>query len=199
VRRVLTGQANRGRQKHVCSSHHLPSGSCRVALPFYGWRLASPRPIGRYPIELNHLGDHLRRRRMDVGLTRKGAATQLGTNAWSLKCWEDDPSSKIRERFFPAIIRFLGYNPLPEPTTFGRLVMRERLSRGWSRPRLAVECEADVATIRRIERDTARLAKKTLRAVVRVLKLDPISSIVASRLSGSPSQPSKRHAWSFSP
>lgn len=56
----------------------------RVSLPFYGWQLTAARSISGYPQEIRHLGDHIRRRRMDLGLTRKETAKMLGTNGWSL-------------------------------------------------------------------------------------------------------------------
>lgn len=143
----------------------------RVALPFYEWRLAGPRPKPGFPLELRHLGDHIRRRRIELGLTRKAAAKSLGTNAWSLKAWEEVPKASIRERFVPTIVRFLGYSPLPAPVSFGELVRQERLLRGWSRPRLAREAGVDVATIRRIEFDFPRLANKCVNAVIRTLDL----------------------------
>ena len=65
-------------------------------------------------LELKHLGDHLLRRRIDLGLARKAAAKAIGTNGHSLKHWENASKSRITPMFYAGIVRFLGYNPLPE-------------------------------------------------------------------------------------
>lgn len=74
-------------------------------------------------------------------------------------------------RFYPKIIQFLGMNPLPVPTTRGEAIMRERLSRGWSRKYLAKIAGVDEATVRRLEVDRPRLAQRPTTAVVLALGL----------------------------
>ena len=71
----------------------------------------------------------------------------------------------------PAVIRFLGYNPSPTPKTIGDRVTRARIARGWSRKRLAAAGSVDEATIRRIEEDTPRLARRPVLAVLAALGL----------------------------
>jgi hypothetical protein len=106
---------------------------------------------------------------MDLGLTRKAPAKVIGTNAWSLKVWEENRRSIVRPMFYPTIIEFLGYNPLPAATTLGTTIRQERLARGWSIERLAVESGVDPATVRRIEQDRPRLGKRSVGAVRRCL------------------------------
>ncbi len=55
------------------------------------------------------LGDHLRRRRMELGLFQKDVATRLGVTASTIWNWEHGWT--IRKRFIPRIVAFLGYNP----------------------------------------------------------------------------------------
>ena len=43
----------------------------------------------------------------------------------------------IEVHYYPRIIALLGYNPLPEPTTFEEAVRRESMSRGLGRLALA--------------------------------------------------------------
>jgi ribosome-binding protein aMBF1 (putative translation factor) len=64
------------------------------------------------------------------------------------------------------VIRFLGYNPSPAPRTMAQRVAYERIARGWSRKRLATVASVDEATVRRIEGDTPRLARRAVRAVL---------------------------------
>jgi DNA-binding XRE family transcriptional regulator len=138
-------------------------------LPYYWWRLTASKPRPGYPSELKHLGDHIRKRRVDLGLTRKELACQLGTNAWTMKHWEEHLKSRIEIRFYPAILEFLGYNPLPEPKTRGQAIRRGRHTGGWSRARLAKAAGVDEGTIQRLENDRKDMAKKLAQAVCNVL------------------------------
>ncbi len=101
---------------------------------------------------------------------RKGTAKLVGADEESLKNWETGRCVP-RASFYPAIIRLLGYDPLPVPTTQGEAVQNARLRRGWSRKRLAKASGVDEATVARIERDTPRLARRPVDYVRRTLKL----------------------------
>lgn len=143
----------------------------RVALPNYGWRLTAPKPRPGYPTELKHMGDCIRKRRMDLGLSRKELARELGTNGWTVKHWEEHLKLRVELRFMPRIIAFLGYNPLPTGRTRGKTIIRERVTRGWSRKRLAEESGVDEATVRRVESDSQRVAKRVRKAILETLDI----------------------------
>ncbi len=74
------------------------------------------------PEELNTIGDHLLRRRLALKLLQRQVAEQIGVDKTSITNWESN-RTKPGLVYMPAIIRFLGYNPLP-PATSGR--------NGWS-------------------------------------------------------------------
>ena len=81
----------------------------------------------------NELGDglpaRLRRRRRELGLTAREAAARLGANEWTYGNWEKGENQPT-DRFYPAIISFLGYEPWPEPVTIGERLQAERRRRG---------------------------------------------------------------------
>ena len=52
----------------------------------------------------------------------------------------------------PAIIRFLGYNPLPRPSAIGEQLVWRRTSLGISQKALAARLEVDPTTLARWER-----------------------------------------------
>jgi DNA-binding XRE family transcriptional regulator len=133
--------------------------------------LTAARPIPGYPEHLEHLGDHIFTRRLDLGLTRKHAATVLGTNGWTLKHWEENLKSRIEVRLYPAILSFLGYNPMPAATTRGEAIRRERVGRGWSRKHVAQVAGVDEATVRRLEADVPRTARRPASRVLGALRL----------------------------
>jgi len=73
-------------------------------------RAAKPKS-SHYPKELNTLGDHIRQRRLDLGLFQKQVAEQIGVDKTTVSNWECHESSP-QVHDMPAIIRFLGYNPV---------------------------------------------------------------------------------------
>ncbi len=59
------------------------------------------------------LSDHLRRRRLELGLYQKDVAAEIGVTASTIWNWEHGWS--VDQRYLPRIIGFLGYNPIPRP------------------------------------------------------------------------------------
>lgn len=86
-----------------------------------------------------------------------------------MKHWEEHLKLRIEIRFYPAILAFLGYNPLQDPKTRGQAIRRERYTRGWSRQQLARAAGVDEGTIQRLENDRKGMAKKPAQAVRKVL------------------------------
>ena len=66
--------------------------SVTLALPFCHVRLKSPKPHpnSRYPKELNTLGDHLRKRRLDLDLVQKDVNRILGVDKTTITNWENN-------------------------------------------------------------------------------------------------------------
>ncbi|MFN0006384.1 MAG: helix-turn-helix domain-containing protein [Planctomycetota bacterium] len=78
-----------------------------VALPFCQFRIQAIRaPPAGYPKALRTLGDRLRARRMDLGLTQRALASTLGVNPWTLLNWELGRTAPQR-RFLPLVETFL--------------------------------------------------------------------------------------------
>jgi DNA-binding XRE family transcriptional regulator len=73
-------------------------------------KIEIPLKIKEYP-ELTKktvtLGDHLRRRRLELGLYQKDVAAQIGVTTSSIWNWENNWSS-ITLRCLPNVIEFLG-------------------------------------------------------------------------------------------
>lgn len=100
-------------------------------------RLTAPTPKPRYPKQFKHLGDHLRARRIDLGLLQRDVADQIGADTATVTNWELG-NTEPEERFIPALIRFLGYNPLHQAEARGEEVRRTRFTRAsQSKPSLA--------------------------------------------------------------
>lgn len=77
------------------------------------------------------LGEHVRKRRLELRLTQKKAAEWLGVSAWTVLNWEKDHTEPQIESI-PVIIRFLDYHPFPEPKTISEHLLAKRRAMGWS-------------------------------------------------------------------
>src|SRR2546425_7530390 len=75
-------------------------------------RLRCPKPKRGYPF--NAPFD----RRLDLGLHQKAAAARIGIDGTTVGNWEN-ARTEVEVRFYPALIQFLGYNPVPHARTRG--------------------------------------------------------------------------------
>jgi transcriptional regulator with XRE-family HTH domain len=73
--------------------------------------LKTNKPVNpAYPKTLVTIGDHIRKRRLDLGLKQVHVGRALGVSATAITGWEKN----LREpdpAFIPKIIAFLGYTP----------------------------------------------------------------------------------------
>lgn len=85
---------------------------------------------------MKHLGDHIKKRRLDLGLTQREAARQIGVKKASVQRWESrkcEPTVSC----FPLVLAFLGYDPRPKPSTLCEELARYRETLGLSQPAMA--------------------------------------------------------------
>ena len=127
----------------------LPHG--RVALLLGGipvtLRARKPEALA---LEGDTLGAQLRRRRRELNLRRIDVALLLGCDEKSLMWWERDVREPLVS-FYPAIIRFPGGDPWPEPATLPEQLKAERRRRGLSIEDAAAVVGVDEGTYRRWE------------------------------------------------
>ena len=89
-------------------------------MPCCRWTLKAQRPPPpAYPKEIKKLGDHTRKRRLDLGLRQRDVARQIGVNKDTIYNWETNRTAP-EVRFIPGIIHFLGYAPYNPGWTFGQ-------------------------------------------------------------------------------
>jgi transcriptional regulator with XRE-family HTH domain len=99
------------------------------AMPLVLPQSYSTGQVIRIPLAPETVGDHIRRKRLALKMLQKDVAQQLGVDKTSVFNWEAN-TSKPEIRYMPAIIRFLGYNPLPEANTVAEQLIRRRTSLG---------------------------------------------------------------------
>jgi len=119
---------------------------------------------------LKTLGDHIRKRRLDLGLFQRQVAEQVGVDATCVVNWENNATHPAI-RFMPSIIRFLGYNPSPKPDSLGERLITWRTTLGIRRRAAAKLMGVDEATLARWEKGEREPGRKHSNIVARVLGL----------------------------
>lgn len=119
--------------KHCSSCSPRPT---RIpALPFCHAHLKGPRPLPpAYPQVLVTIGDHLRKRRLDLGLLQRELAERLGVTESTVTNWELN-RTRPALRFMPRILGLLGYLPFPPGDSIGEHLTVTRIVRGLLRSR----------------------------------------------------------------
>jgi transcriptional regulator with XRE-family HTH domain len=88
---------------------------------------------------------------MDLGLLQKDIARRLGASVASVNNWELNEREPTVQ-FIPGILAFLGYNPRPEPPTFGERIRAKRVREGLTHRALAAQLNLDPSTVLAWER-----------------------------------------------
>ena len=118
------------------------------------------------------MGEHLKRRRLDLKLLQRQVAEEIGCSKASLLNWERG-RAEPEFRFMPAIIRFLGYDPTAaDPTlSIGERLRATRRALGLSQEALARLLGIDSTTVRDWEErgEQGRPARRVLRAIEKFL------------------------------
>ena len=133
-------------------------------MPFCKITLKAPKPLSApYPRRLITLGEHLRKRRLDLKLLQKEVANKLGVSDISIKDWENNHVSPSLYSV-PKIIKFLGYIPDSLQTgTFGEKIVTSRKLLGLTQKKLAHRLGIDPSTLGRWERDKSKPSRKLLK------------------------------------
>ena len=125
-----------------------------------------------YPTGLRSIGDHVRKRRLDLGLLQRDVALQIGVDEATVFNWEAGTASPSL-RALPGVIRFLDYDPrlAPEATDLGGLVRHHRQGQGLSMDALAEVLGVDSSTVRGWERRGHRPWPRHQARLAEVLRL----------------------------
>jgi transcriptional regulator with XRE-family HTH domain len=97
---------------------------------------------------------------MDLRLRQEDAARALGVKTGTLRFWELG-LNHVSVKHLPAIIQFLGYDPVPEVTSLPERIRAVRRRLGISQKELAKRFRMDLKTIRKWE--AGRVTRRTRR------------------------------------
>ena len=88
------------------------------------------------------IGEHIRAKRRERQLRQSDVGNQIGVGAETIANWEKEKAVP-QIAFMPAIIRFLGYDPAPEPVTFADCMHSCRQRLGLSVKEAALRARVD--------------------------------------------------------
>jgi len=129
----------------------------------------SPKPLSdKYPKELKSLGDHIRKRRLDLGLFQKQVADRIGVDESTVFNWESNETSP-QIHHIPRVVQFLGYDPFPTPETHADKLRKIRRRLGLNQRAMAERLGVDPTTLGRWERGEGLPSKRLSRVISRSL------------------------------
>lgn len=102
------------------------------------------------PAQPKTIGEHIKRRRLELRLLQRDVAGQIGVHHESVKNWERGVL-KPMIRHLPRIIEFLGYNPEPKPKPVAERIVHIRRQLGMTQEAMAKALAIDPATLWRWE------------------------------------------------
>src|SRR5262249_43803977 len=126
--------------------------------------LKAPRPSSKYPKTLETLGDHIKARRLEVGLFQRQVADELGTDETTTFRWEHN-MARPQIRYFPQILKFLGYDPFPASVTLADKLRAARRRLGSTQTAFAEQLGVDPVTLRKWEQGRARPNRRSLKII----------------------------------
>jgi DNA-binding transcriptional regulator YiaG len=131
--------------------------------------VAKPKPVG-YPTQPQSLGDHIRKKRMDLRISQGAVARHLGVSEDCVCYWEQN-RNQPRLYQYPAIIKFLGYYPFDHETeTFGGKIKRYKYEHGLNNEKLAKLLRVDETTVASWELNNRRPLKRSMNFVLSVIQ-----------------------------
>lgn len=148
------------------------------ALPFCHTTLKAQKPPKKeYPKALDTIGDHIKKRRLELNLYQKDVAKIIGVKEESIYNWENN-YSEPQIHLLPKIIEFLKYIPYNlhnNNMTIGDKIIFYRKLHGLSQRRLAEFLEVDETTIRDWEKEKHQPEKKLLKRISEILERIPLN------------------------
>ncbi len=104
----------------------------------------------------NTLGEHLKKRRRELGLLQREAAGRMGILTETYLNWEKGHTEPVAAQFRP-VIAFLGFDPSPTPKTLAERLEAKRRATGMTFSQVAMHLDWDEGTLTRYLNGTWRM------------------------------------------
>ena len=129
-------------------------------MPFCHLEFRAKKPqSAAYPAELKTYGDHLRARRLELGLLQRQVGDEIAVDECSIYNWENNRAVPA-VRVIPKIIQFLSYCPYTPGLPISGQLTLWRHSLGLSQEEIAKRIGVDHTTLRRWETGRRQPAPK---------------------------------------
>ena len=112
---------------------------------------------------------HINELAVDTRLRFEQVADQIGVDETTIVNWERNATAPA-VRHIPAIIRFLGYDPLPPPNAYPERLATARRALGLSQRKMAERLGLDPATIKNWETGRHQPTGKSMELIGRILQ-----------------------------
>lgn len=147
----------------VTVAFKLPNATLLLRCLFPRWETSAKKPkLKEIPKVLVTIGDHIRKRRLELGLLQKDVAALLGCHEASVYKWENGHSVP-QIHFNPLIISFLGYVPFSIANeTLSQRLKSYRALNGISHEQMGILLGVDGSTISSWENNVNLPKKATL-------------------------------------
>ena len=127
-------------------------------------KIQSLRNAGFDLEDLHSLGDHIRARRLSLGLLQRDVATLMDVNPATIANWEKG-RTEPPVAFLPRIMAFLGYCPYQQARSLGERLWLHRTHQGLSHRQLAKLLGVDSGSLSRWETGERRPCRQSRQAI----------------------------------
>jgi transcriptional regulator with XRE-family HTH domain len=103
------------------------------------------------------LGEHLKKRRRELGLLQREAAERMGVSTDTVVNWEKDNTKPVAAQF-RSVVAFLGYDPTPQAQTLADRLKAKQRTLGASLAQVARYLGWDPGSLRRYLDGTWRIS-----------------------------------------
>jgi transcriptional regulator with XRE-family HTH domain len=117
------------------------------------------------------LGQHLKKRRRQLGLLQRETAEMLGVSTDTVVNWENENTKPVAAQFRP-VVAFLGYDPTPEPRTLAGRVEAKQRTLGASLAQVARHLGWDPGSLKRYLDGTWRISPDRCQVLEAFLNTD---------------------------
>jgi len=105
------------------------------------------------------LGEHLRKRRKELGLLQREAAERMGVSTETVLNWEKDKTRPVPSQFRPLVV-FLGFDPTPPGTSLKDRLEAKRRALGITTDQVAAHLGWDPGSLNRYLRGVWSLSSE---------------------------------------
>ncbi len=121
-------------------------------------------------LDPNNLGEHLKKRRQELGLLQREVAVQMGILKETYANWENGHTEPVASQFRP-VVAFLRFDPSPAPATLAERLEAKRRATGMTFSQAAKRLGWDEGPLTRYLNGIWRMPGQRAAALARFLGL----------------------------